>query len=182
MLNLNRWRLRSRVLAGFALVIVLMAVASAVGVIRVSMLHQRIERLVEVDMHALELSRQWSGLTEGNIQRRIVQLVVDDETFVKAFTARSKELSARIDKIQKELDENVTDPVGSKLIDEIGAARKKYQDARDATVKAKEGGEDVKPVAATQLIPAMNDYLAAIDKFAEHTRDLLQDARKVAQA
>ncbi|WP_416761550.1 methyl-accepting chemotaxis protein [Roseateles sp. So40a] len=182
MLNLNRWRLRSRVLAGFALVIVLMAVASTVGVVRVSMLHQRIERLVEVDMHTLELSRQWSGLTEGNIQRRIVALVVEDEAFVKTFTARSKELSARIDKIQEELDKSITEPVGNKLIDEIGAARKKYQDARDATVKAKEGGQDVKQVAASQLIPAMNDYLAAIDRFAEHTRDLLQDARKEAQA
>ena len=182
MLNLNRWRLRSRVLAGFALVIVLMAVASAVGVIRVSMLHHRIERLVEVDMHTLEISRQWSGLTEGNIQRRIVQLVVEDENFVKAFTSRSKELSARIDKIQKELDENITEPVGNKLIDEIGAARKKYQDAREAAINVKEGGGDVKPIAASQLIPAMNDYLAAIDKFAEHTRDLLQAARLEAQA
>ena len=180
--NLNRWRLRSRVLAGFALVIVLMAVASAVGVVRVSMLHQRIERLVEVDMHTLELSRQWAGLTEGNIQRRIVQLVVDDESFVNAFTARSKELSARIDKIQKELDENVTEKEGNRLIDEIGAARKKYQDAREAVVKEKKAGNDVKPLAASQLIPAMNDYLAAIDRFAEHNRDLLQAARKEAQS
>jgi len=182
MLNLNRWRLRSRVLAGFALVIVLMAVASAVGVIRVSMLHQRIERLVEVDMHTLEISRQWSGLTEGNIQRRIVQLVVEDENFVKAFTSRSKELSARIDKIQKELDENITEKEGARLIDEIGAARKRYQDAREAAIKVKEAGGDVKAAAASQLIPSMNDYLAAIDKFAEHNRDLLQAARKEAQA
>ena len=182
MLNLNRWRLRSRVLAGFALVIVLMAVASAVGVIRVSMLHQRIERLVEVDMHTLELSRQWAGLTEGNIQRRIVQLVVDDENFVKAFTARSKELSARIDTIQKELNESVTEREGARLIDEIGVARKKYQDAREAVIKEKEAGNDAKPLAASQLIPAMNEYLASIDRFAEHNRNLLQAARQEAQA
>ncbi|OWQ91608.1 hypothetical protein CDN99_09250 [Roseateles aquatilis] len=181
-MKLNQWRLRSRVLAGFALVIVLMAVASAVGVIRVSMLHQRIERLVEVDMHVLEIARQWSGLTEGNIQRRIVQLVVDDENFVKAFTSRSKELSARIDAIQKELDGSVTEPVGAKLIDEIGAARKKYQDARDLVIKEKAAGNDIKARAASDLIPAMNEYLVAIDRFAEHTRDLLQAARAEAQA
>ena len=182
MLNLNQWRLRSRVLAGFALVIVLMAVASAVGVIRVSMLHQRIERLVAVDMRTLELSRQWAGLTEGNIQRRIVQMVVEDEAFVKAFTARSKELSTRIDNIQKELEANITETDGKRLIEEIGAARKKYQDARDAIMKAKGAGEDVKPLAASQLIPAMNEYLAAIDRFADYTRELLEKARDEAQA
>ncbi|WP_290428855.1 methyl-accepting chemotaxis protein [Roseateles amylovorans] len=182
MMKLNQWRLRSRVLAGFALVIVLMAVASTVGILRVSMLHQRIERLVEVDMHVLEISRQWAGLTEGNIQRRIVALVMDDEAFVKAFTARSKELSARIDKIQKELDENVKEAEGAKLIDQIGEARKKYQDARDALVKVKAGGEDIKARAATELIPAMNAYLESIERFADHTRDLLQAARVEAQA
>ncbi|WP_343628168.1 methyl-accepting chemotaxis protein [Roseateles sp.] len=182
MLNLNQWRLRSRVLAGFALVIVLMAVASAVGVIRVSMLHQRIERLVAVDMRTLELSRQWAGLTEGNIQRRIVQLVVEDESFVKAFTSRSKELSARIDAIQKELEDNIKEGDGKRLIGEIGTARKKYQDARDAVTKAKAAGEDVKPLAASQLIPAMNEYLAAIDRFADYTRELLETARDEAQA
>lgn len=46
MLKLNNWRLRTRVLAGFALVILLMMVASTVGIVRVAMLNQRIERLV----------------------------------------------------------------------------------------------------------------------------------------
>ncbi|MBB3194097.1 methyl-accepting chemotaxis protein [Roseateles terrae] len=182
MFNLNAWRLRTRVLAGFALVIVLMAVASTVGVVRVSMLHQRIERLVEVDMRTLELSRQWAGMTEGNIQRRIVQMVMEDETFVKAFTARSKELSAKIDAVQKELDESIKEPEGARLIDKIGEARKAYQEARDVLVKEKAAGNDIKAAAATKLIPAMNAYLESIDVFAEHTRKLLQAAREEAQA
>lgn len=59
--QLNTWRLRTRVLSGFALVILLMMVASAVGIVRVSMLNQRITQLVEIDMRALELSRQWAA-------------------------------------------------------------------------------------------------------------------------
>lgn len=182
MVNLNQWRLRTRVMAGFALVILLMAVASTFGVLRVSMLQQRIERLVEADMHALELSRQWAGLTEGNIQRRIVSMVIEDETFVKAFTARSKELSARIDKIQEELEKVINEPAAKRLIDEIGVARKKYQDVRESTIKDKAAGQDIKPRVAAEVIPAMNNYLAAIDKFADHTRELLQSARQQAQA
>jgi methyl-accepting chemotaxis protein len=181
MFKLNQWQLRSRVLTGFALVMLLMAVASAVGVLRVSMLSQRIDHLVEVDMRALELSRQWAGLTEGNIQRRIVALVVEDEGFVKAFTARSKEVSARIDKMQTELDEISKTPESDRLMDVINAARKSYQEAREAVIKGKAAGDNVHERAAKELIPAMESYLVAIDKYAEHTRTVLHTARDEAQ-
>jgi methyl-accepting chemotaxis protein len=181
MFKLNQWQLRSRVLTGFALVMLLMAVASAVGVLRVSMLSQRIDHLVEVDMRALELSRQWAGLTEGNIQRRIVALVVEDSGFVKAFTARSKEVSARIDKIQAELDAISKTPESDRLKDVIDAARKSYQDARESVIKGKAAGDNIHERSAKELIPAMEGYLVAIDKYAEHTRTVLQTARDEAQ-
>ena len=128
---LNNWRLRTRVIAGFMLVIVLMMGASGVGVMRVSQLNQRIEQMVEVDMHALELSRQWAGLTEISIQRRIVDLAVSDEAFVKAFTRKSKETSASIDKIQGELGKMAKTPEADRLTETIGETRKKYQALRD---------------------------------------------------
>ncbi|QBK05213.1 hypothetical protein DW355_10975 [Hylemonella gracilis] len=101
---LNRWKLRNRVLAGFALVMALLIGGSVVGVLRVGQLNSRIHRLVEVDMHALDLSRQWAGLTEVSIQRRLVSMAVNDPVFVTAFTRKSKETSARIDAVQKELN------------------------------------------------------------------------------
>ncbi|MFG6487315.1 methyl-accepting chemotaxis protein [Roseateles sp. BYS78W] len=181
MFKLNQWQLRSRVLTGFALVMLLMTVASAVGVLRVSMLSQRIDHLVEVDMHALELSRQWAGLTEGNIQRRIVALIVEDEGFVKAFTARSKEISARIDKIQSELDEISKTSESDRLMEVINAARKSYQEARESVIKGKAAGDNINERSAKELIPAMERYLTAIDQYAEHTRTVLHTARDEAQ-
>jgi len=181
MMKLNQWRLRARVMAGFALVMVLLTVASIVGMLRVSALSQRIDHLVEADMRTLELARQWAGMTEANILRRIVALVVEDEAFVKGFTARSKEVSARIDKVQAELDGLRQDAESERLMTAVGEARKQYQTARDVVAKARTNGENVHQRAVSELLPAMERYLAAIDDYANHTRQLLQNARDEAQ-
>lgn len=169
MLKLNQWKLRTRVLAGFALVMVLLTVASIVGMLRVSALSDRIDHLVEADMRTLELSRQWAGMTEGNILRRIVALVVEDEGFVKGFTARSKEISARIDKIQEELDKLKQDTESERLLNAVNDGRKQYQAARETVVKAKAAGENIHLRAVNELLPAMERYLGAIDAYADHT-------------
>ena len=174
---LNDWRLRTRVLAGFALVMVLMMGASAVGVMRVAKLDRSIEQLVEVDMHALELSRQWAGLSEISIQRRVVSMAVDDEAFVKAFTRKSKETSATIDKIQGELDQLSKTPEADRLTTVIGETRKKYQASRDELAKAKTAGEDIKPRVVAELIPAMEVYLDAINAYANYTHTVLDEAK-----
>ncbi len=153
--------------------------ASAVGVVRVSKLDQSIEQMVEVDMRALELSRQWAGLSEISIQRRVVSMAVDDEAFVKAFTRKSKETSASIDKIQSELDKLARTPEADKLTNVIGEARKKYQASREELVKAKAAGTDIKPRVIEELIPAMENYLQAINAYADYTHTLL-DASKIA--
>jgi len=181
MLQLNAWRLRTRVLAGFALVMVLMIGASAFGVMRVALLNSRIEQMVETDMHALELSRQWAGLTEISIQRRIVTMSVDDEVFVKAFTRKSKETSARIDKVQSELDKLSKTPEADRLTGVIGEARKKYQALRDELSKKKSAGEPIKDRVVAELIPAMEVYLEAINGYADYTRKILQEVKGAAQ-
>ncbi|MCV2370138.1 methyl-accepting chemotaxis protein [Roseateles oligotrophus] len=176
------WRLRARVLAGFALVMSLMLVASVVGVMRVNQLNARIEQLVETDMHTLELARQWAGLTESNIQRRIVTLAIDDAEFVKAFTSKAKETSARVDKIQTELDKLSKTPASERLSDKIGGTRKQYQTIRDELSKLKKDGQDIRSRVIAELIPAMESYLDAINAYADHTRERLNEAKNDAEA
>jgi len=182
MQSLNDWRLRTRVLAAFAIVMILMIGASAVGVLRVSKLDQSIEHMVEVDMRALELSRQWAGLSEISIQRRVVSMAVDDDAFVKAFTSKSKETSAQIDKIQGELDKLSQAPEADKLTNVIGETRKKYQASRDELSKAKAAGTDIKSRVVAELIPAMESYLDAINAYANYTHTVLDAAKLSARS
>jgi methyl-accepting chemotaxis protein len=173
---LNHWKLRSRVLAGFALVMVLLIGASVVGVLRVGQLNDRIHRLVEVDMHALDLSRQWAGLTEVSIQRRLVSMAVNDPVFVTAFTRKSKETSARIDAVQKELNALEKAPEAVRLVEIINQKRKLYQDLREGLIKRKEAGENVIAGISGELIPAMETYLEAINAYADYSHASLAKA------
>ena len=88
---------------------------------------------------------------------------------------------SRIDKIQPELDAISKTPESDRLMDVISAARKSYQDARESVIKGKAAGDNVHERTTKELIPAMEGYLVAIDKYAEHTRTVLQTARNEAQ-
>ena len=174
-------RLRARVLSGFALVMSLMLVAAAVGVLRIQHLNERIDRLVNVDMQALDLARSWAGLTESNIQRRIITIWSDDADFVKAFTAKSKEVSARVDTLQEALGQLPKSAESDRIKAQIDQARKRYQDVRDDIVKQKAAGTDVRGRVVTDLLPVMESYLEPIHAFAEQSRKELQQAREVAE-
>ncbi|MBT9492951.1 MAG: HAMP domain-containing protein [Paucibacter sp.] len=180
MANIQNMKLRTRVLAGFAVVMCLLLVGSLIGVLRVKQLNAGIENLVDVDAHGLDLARQWAGMSEANIQRRIVTLVFEDADFGKAFTRKSKETSARIDQVQAELDKLSKTPESDRLNDQIGATRKQYQALRDELIKAKKDGQEIGPRVAAQLIPAMETYLASINDYAEHKAERLQAARQQA--
>jgi len=174
-------RLKARVLTGFALVMSLLLAGSALGIWRIQQLNDRIDRLVNVDMEALDLARSWAGLTESNIQRRIITIWSDDADFVKAFTAKSKEVSARVDKIQDALGDLPKSAESERIKAQIDQARKRYQELRDDIGKQKAAGTDVRARVVGELIPAMEAYLEPIHGYAEQSRKELQQARDVAE-
>ncbi|MBV8122782.1 MAG: MCP four helix bundle domain-containing protein [Burkholderiaceae bacterium] len=176
MWTLSRLNLGTRVLAGFSLTMCLLLIASGVGLMRVSTLSDRIESLVHNEVRALDLTRRWAGLTEANIQRRIVQLTMDDESFVNAFTHRMKEVSADIDKVQKEVDQLSKSPASEQLQEKIAGARKHYQELRDEVVKQKKNGQDTRARMVQDVIPAMEAYLAALSEYSDHMRTELDEA------
>ncbi|MFY8117450.1 MAG: methyl-accepting chemotaxis protein [Roseateles sp.] len=179
-MSFQNMKLRSRVLAGFAVVMVLLLAGSVVGMLRVQQLNASIEHLVDVDSHGLALARQWAGMSESNIQRRIVTLVVDDPDFVKAFTRKSKETSARVDKVQEELDKLSKTPESERLSEKIAQTRKQYQAVRDELSKAKKDGQDIRARVVADLIPTMDSYIDAIEAYAEYKNAMLQAARQEA--
>ncbi|WP_277604635.1 methyl-accepting chemotaxis protein [Pelomonas sp. CA6] len=176
-MSFSSWRLRTRVLSGFALVMALMGAASLYGVWRIVQLSAHVDQLVQADVQALELARLWAGLTEANIQRRVVTLAIDDAEFVKAFSRKSKETSARVDKVQEMLDQLSKTPESERLSDRIGETRKAYQALRDEITRQKTAGQDVRARVTRELIPAMETYLDAINAYADHARQQL-DAKR----
>ncbi len=179
---IHSMRLKARVLTGFAVVMVLLLIGAAIGVWRMHQLSERIDSLVNVEMEALDIARTWAGLTEANIQRRIITAWSDDAEFVKAFTRKSKETSARVDRLQEALGKLPKSADADRIKREIDAARKRYQDKRDELAKHKSDGQDVKARVVSELIPAMEAYLDPIDDFAEQMRKELVAARDQAEA
>jgi len=165
---LSTLSLKARVLAGFGLIMAVMLVAAAIGLLRVSLLSERIESLVQNEVQALDLARRWAGLAEANIQRRVVQMTSDDKEFVEAFTRKMKEVSPIINKLQEDVDKLSQSARSDELHAKIGETRKRYQDLREDLLKQKKEGVDTRSRISQELIPAMEAYLAALSTYADN--------------
>ncbi len=168
--------LRTRMLLGFLASALLLIVASVVGLLKLGQLQAEFQQLVEVQAQDLDKARTWAGLSEANIQRRIVSLTSDSPEFIKAFTANQAEISKQIDALQKDLADHSPSPQAKQISEDIAQARSKYADLRNALVKRKEAGEDIRGEVARSLIPAMNDYLATIRRYADQMHTELAEA------
>ncbi|MBB4845834.1 methyl-accepting chemotaxis protein [Paucibacter oligotrophus] len=173
---LSSTSLRTRVLTGFGLTMAVMMLAAALGLMRVATLSDRLESLVANEVRALDLARRWAGLTEANIQRRMVQMVVEDKAFVEAFTSKSKVVSATIEQLQKEVDLLSQSERSNALHEQVMNTRKQYQALRDSLYKQTAAGEDGKVRIVKELIPVMNQYLEALGAYADNMQAELRNA------
>jgi methyl-accepting chemotaxis protein len=169
-------------LFGFLGAMVLLVVAALVGLWKLTELQHQYEHLVKVQASALEKSRQWAGMSEANIRRRIVALTSDDKAFVDAFNEGQAEVSKHIDAIQKELGSLNQSAKAQEISREMDAARAHYSDLRAGLLKRKEAGEDIKGDVVKELIPAMNSYMATIQRYADQMHDELNAATAEADA
>ena len=84
------------------------------------------------------------GLSESNIQKRLVSMMSSDKDFVKAFTANQSEVTLKINALQKDLTELSQSPKAHELSTATNEARARYAKIRDDLVKRQAAGEDVR--------------------------------------
>ncbi|MFG6449306.1 methyl-accepting chemotaxis protein [Roseateles sp. BYS180W] len=172
--------IRQRMLLAFSVLIAALVTASAVAAWRVQILNQKIQTLINIDVKALDLSRAWAGMSEGNIQRRIISITHNDPEFVEVFTQKSSAISKQVDEIQRQLGELPKDAKAKALNDRIDATRKDYQRVRDELIAQRKEGINILKRTQTDLLPKVDVYLGALQDFAEYCRERVESTEKAA--
>jgi methyl-accepting chemotaxis protein len=91
-----------------------------------------------------------------------------------------KATSAQISENQKKIEESAVSDEDRSALATIAELRGRYRDYRDALMKRKGTGEDVREELAKSLEPMANAYLDAVEKFVEMQQEDLQAARREA--
>ena len=157
--------------AGFSLVLVLVAAMAAVGSWRLHGISASVSHMVGDTMVQERLFSEWSASTHINGARTIAVAEADASQAARVAQTKAaiKATSARISEIQKKLDGLPKSPEEERMFAEIGARRAVYVAARDAVFKEKETSQEAAAgLISSRLEPALNDYVASINKLAAY--------------
>ncbi|QHJ01205.1 HAMP domain-containing protein [Xylophilus rhododendri] len=180
---LSRARLAPRLAVAFGLVCLVMALASAIGVWRLTELESLADDLGGPSAERALLARELQAIVVISAARAETLLETDaSPAYVARIDADRKATSARSEKVRKRLDELATDEKSKRLFDAVDTAGNQFRKVRDGLVKRRKDGETLPPDAVgSTLRPAADAYAKSVEDLAEHQRQLVADAREEAQ-
>ena len=174
-MRLNNLKLGARLGLGFGLVLLLAALISLVGWLRLASTLDGIEQVHSADARA-DTALRWESLTLLNVNRTLAIAKSGGHDDVKAhYAPLIKATSAEISAMQKELEASLSSDVERKLFQDIGDRRKIYISSRDNIFGLLDIDDPgAKEALNGQLLPAAERYLESIHAFQVHQREIAE--------
>lgn len=165
-MRLNNLKLGARLGLGFGLVLLLAALISLVGWLRLASTLDGIEQVHSADARA-DTALRWESLTLLNVNRTLAIAKSGGHDDVKAhYAPLIKATSAEISAMQKELETSLSSDAERKLFQDIGDRRKIYISSRDNIFGLLDIDDPgAKEALNGQLLPAAERYLESIHAF-----------------
>jgi len=173
-------KIGTRLGIGFAAVLALTAFMTMIGVFELHRVAQAKNDMAEAS-YKQRLAQEWLKGIATNAVRTFARAKSNDADDQRYFQEQMVVTSKRVSEIEKELQARIQDAEGKQLFAEVGEKRKTYVGIRDGIFKAKqqagEGSEaEVKHLTDTQMVPAMNAYIDAVQKLLDHQNLVFQEA------
>jgi methyl-accepting chemotaxis protein len=167
--------------AGLAMMVVLMTVASAT---RTSKLQAQAQQTQAEQQRKFELALRWRGLTEANAARAAAGILSSDAAVGQTFKPQIDATTATISEIQKELESLADSEAEKAAMARIADTRKSYIAARNEASKLKTEGQAEASAAALQskMLPAIATYLEAQAEFVKLQQQRSDSLRQQAGA
>jgi methyl-accepting chemotaxis protein len=157
-------RIGMRLGAGFAVVLVLLAVMTAVGVLRMQGASRLTEELVQQRVHNERLMAEWNTVIEVNAARTIAAFLSPDAEVQKSIEATMAASSKRATEIQDLLGRTLVDDESKRGHAAVMEARKQYTAVRKSMLAAKSKGDTAtaQRIYGSDLNSTRSAYLAAL--------------------
>ncbi|HTN65040.1 MAG TPA: methyl-accepting chemotaxis protein, partial [Burkholderiaceae bacterium] len=175
---MKNFKIGVRLGIGFAMVLALTVLMTAIGVWRLQDIGDATETLARQSLHKERLAAQWLLATTANSVRTFATAKTTDADTEKYFQTQMVATSARITEVQKELTGLIDDEAGKQLLAQVGAKRAVYIQERNAVFKMKTGGDPaaIQQLADSKLQPALDAYVASIQAVLEHQEKLINES------
>ncbi len=181
-MQLNQFKLGTRLGLGFAAVLFLVAVISGLGWSRLRSTQVATQNALNAQQRA-QSALSWQGLTTLNVARTLAIAKSGGMTEVKQhFSGDMKSTSAAISQVQKALEDGTDDAATRAMFEDIAAKRKTYIATRDKLFKQLTAADPDAQANLAQLLPQAEQYLASLNAFQAHEQRRAQQIATAAAA
>jgi len=168
-------KIGARLAIGFIALLMLMAVMVALGVWRLGSIGDATDDMTRIALKKERDAVQWHAAIKENGVRTFAVMKSDDDAFQEYFQKQIDAQSARISKLQKEVEAAIVDPEEKRLFDEVGKLRAAYRATRQSIFDVKTAGDDARArqMTDTMLVKMMDDYANSVLRYADFQKQVI---------
>ena len=161
---LNRMKITTLLQLGFAIVLLMTVVMAGMGIYQLNRIVQLNGELAKLDERSLTVNR-WYAATDLNLNRVMAIAKSGNQADVAGYlTQRMGDTTALINKLQKGLEADISNPEQKAQLQKVGAARKFYIDTRKNVMdQMKAAATDSLALVDSQLAPSAEAYLKSVE-------------------
>ncbi|VTU20211.1 methyl-accepting chemotaxis protein [Variovorax sp. RA8] len=170
---MKNWKIGTRLGLGFAVVLLLLAATSGVGVLRLQSVGNATDDMVRGALVKERLASEWAKLLGAAIVQTFAMAKATEPGTEAHFAKARLETSQRINPVQKKLEELLSAPEEKKLYGQVAEARKVVLETLAEIVKLKAGGDaaGANQLADTRFSAALSVYEEAVSRIAAYERE-----------
>ncbi|MDM0031961.1 methyl-accepting chemotaxis protein [Variovorax sp. J22P271] len=164
------WKIGTRLGAGFAVILALVAAIAGIGVLRLQAVGDATHEMAKRSLAKERLAAGWLLGTSTNSVRTYALLNSDDPQVQDYLQKGMSRISVTISETQKQLEELLDTPEETALVADIKKKRADYVELRTMLLKLKAGGQrdEAMRIAREKLVPTLDSYDASIRGILAH--------------
>lgn len=172
---MNNFRIGTRLVLGFALMLLFIAVVTTIGIWRVQGSSSATIDLIEVRLTNERLINEWSKNTALNATRTLAGSKITDADLLASFQKDMKATSQRINELQDAVGKNITDDRAIELYNTIKERRSEYVSRRNAALdeRAKGNIEAADAFFANDLEPLLDAYSKSVSDLLAYQQSMI---------
>lgn len=162
--NMNRLTL------AFLLMMLLFLLMTGIGLWALTDITKLVGNVVNGGTTKERLLRDWLGETKSNAVRAVVLARTSDAALAVTLTPALQATSQQISDLQQRVGEMLSTAESKALFAAVGESRQLYIAARTAAIDSRKAGnpDEAVRVVDTRMIPAVNAYVAAMQRLVDH--------------
>nr|WP_314623472.1 methyl-accepting chemotaxis protein [uncultured Noviherbaspirillum sp.] len=178
-MNITNVKIGARLGMAFAAVLTLTCGMTGVGIWELSRVAEAKNEMKQAALKQALADKWLEGIATNSV-RTLAKAKSNDAADQQYFESEMKAVSKRVTEISKQLEPMIASEKGKQLFAGVTASRKNYTEIRDAIFVLKSGGDaneaELKNGIESKMMPAMNAYVASVQKVADYQESLFIDA------